>query len=109
MKIVRNVFLCSVLASMLGGCVHLHSVSTTSVPADRSKPVEVETSRFIFLLLNFDNDYVNDLTRDLAKKCPGGKVQGVLTKLEGVTYFPVFAHGVRVTVRGYCVEQAGSS
>ena len=29
--------------------------------------------RFIFLLLNFDNRYVNKLTEDLAKRCPGGR------------------------------------
>ena len=75
------------LAAFFSGCVHMHSLSTTSVPADRTKEVEAEGYRFIFLLLNFDNRYVNKLTEDLAKQCPGGRIEGILTKTEGITYF----------------------
>ena len=50
------------LTAFFSGCVHMHSLSTTSVPADRTKEVEAEGYRFIFLLLNFDNRYVNKLT-----------------------------------------------
>lgn len=92
------------LAAFFSGCVHMHSLSTTSVPVDRAKVVEAEGYRFIFLLLNFDNRYVNKLTEDLAKQCPGGRVEGILTKTEGITYFPVIAHGVKVTAKGYCVS-----
>lgn len=94
------------LASVLSGCVHMHALSTTSVPADRSKEVEAEGYRFIFLLLNFDNRYVNHLTEDLAKQCPGGRVEGILTKTEGIVYFPIIAHGMRVTAKGYCVSDS---
>ena len=104
MKMGRRCILGLVLGFSLTGCAYLGSVSTTSIPVDRSKMVEVETSRFIFLLLNFDNDYVDELTRDLAKKCPNGKVQGVLTKHENITYFPLFAHGVRIKATGFCVQ-----
>ena len=40
----------------------------------------------------------------LAKKCPKGKVKGVLTKHETITYFPLIAHKVRVSAEGYCVR-----
>lgn len=95
-----------VLGLMVGltGCSHLASVSTTTVPADRSKAVEVEAERLMIFLVNFDNDYVNTLTEGLAAKCPNGRVEGVLTKMENVTYFPLIAHSVKVTARGYCVE-----
>jgi len=86
------------------GCVHLDSVSTSSVPADRSKPVEAEASRFLFLLFNFNNDYVDTMSRDLARQCPAGRVEGILTKQEWVTYFPLFAHRIRVTASGYCLK-----
>jgi len=91
------------LATVFSGCVHMRSMSTTSVPADRSKQVEAKGYRFVFLLLNFDNRYVNKLSEDLAKQCPGGRVEGILTKTEAITYFPVIAHGMRVTAKGYCV------
>ena len=106
---LRRSFLFCVLGFALTGCAYLGSVSTSSVPVDRSKMVEVETSRFIFLLLNFDNDYVDQLTRDLADQCRNGKVQGVLTKHENITYFPISAHGVRVPATGFCVEGEGDS
>ena len=86
------------LAAFFSGCVHMHS---SPPPAyRRPKEVEAEGYRFIFLLLNFDNRYVNKLTEDLAKQCPGGRVEGILTKTEGITYFPVIAHGMRVTAKG---------
>lgn len=90
----------------LSGCAHVNSVSTTSIPADRSKPVEAETSKFLFMFINFNNDYVNELTEKLAAQCPDGRVEGVLTKLEYVTWFPVFAYSVHVEATGYCVDGA---
>lgn len=90
----------------LVGCTHMRAVSTTSIPAQRDTPVEAEAYRFMFLLLNFDNDYVHSLPRDLAKQCPGGRVEGVLTKHEAITYFPLIAHAVRVTATGYCQTAA---
>lgn len=97
-----------VLALCGTGCAHLNSVSTTSVPADRGTPVEVNASRFVFLYLNFDNDYVNEMTKELAAKCPNGRVEGILTKMEKVTYFPLFAHSIKVYATGYCVAPAAT-
>ena len=93
--------LCAAMFS-LTGCTHMHSVSTTSIPVQRDKQVEAEVYRFMFLMMNFSNSYVDTLARDLAKQCPGGRVEGILTKHERVTYFPIIAHGVRVTATGYC-------
>ncbi len=89
------------------GCTHLQSVSTSSIPEQRSKPVKAEGYRFIFLGFNFNNDYVNEMTENLAGKCPDGQIKGILTKFENIIYFPVFAHAVRVEAQGYCVG-AGS-
>ena len=61
-----------------------------------------EAYRLIFFLMNFNNDYVHSLPRDLAKQCPSGRVEGVLTKHEDITYFPLIAHATRVTATGYC-------
>ncbi len=91
------------LGALMSGCVHLASVSTSSIPADRGQQVEASVSRFIFMGFNFDNDYVDGLAEDLASQCPGGRVRGVLTKHESVTYFLLFAHSVRVTATGFCV------
>ena len=88
------------------GCVHLGSVSTSSIPVDRTKAVEVEASRFFFFFFNFDNDYVDALAADLARQCPDGKVEGILTKLEGITYLPLILHAARVTASGFCVAQS---
>ena len=67
-------------------------------------PIEASESRFLFLFINFDNDYANRLTGELANRCPEGRVEGILTKQEFVTYFPLLAHLVRVTATGYCVK-----
>ena len=70
-------------------------------------PIEASESRFLFLFINFDNDYANRLTGALATQCPKGRVEGILTKQEFVTYCPLFAHLVRVTATGYCVKGEG--
>ncbi|MCY4643831.1 MAG: hypothetical protein OXB88_04380 [Bacteriovoracales bacterium] len=86
------------------GCANLVSVSVSSIPKKRVKKVRVKTERSIFFLLNFNNDYINDLTEKLAHKCPRGRVKGVLTKHESITYFPFIAGKVRVSAEGYCVS-----
>ena len=85
------------------GCIHMRSMSTTSVPADRSKPVEAKGYRFMFLMINTDNRYVNTLIQDLAQQCPNGRVEGILTKHENIMYFPLLAHAAQVTASGFCV------
>ena len=85
-------------------CTHLLTVSTSSIPTNRSRPIEVETSKLFFFLLNFNNAYVNELVEDLANKCPRGKVQGIITKKESIVYFPLIEQESRISAHGYCVK-----
>ena len=94
------------LSVLFTGCVHMRSMSTTSVPVERSKPIEAEGYRFMLLMINTDNRYINNLPRDLAAQCPNGRVEGILTKHEDIIYFPLLAHAVRVTASGFCVDAA---
>ena len=103
---IRTIVTSLILSFALTGCVHLGSVSTSSIPADRSRPVEVEAYKFLPFLVSFSNSYVDDLVVSLAEQCPNGRVEGVLTKQELITYFPGIAHAYRVTASGFCV--AGS-
>ena len=93
----------SVAGALLSGCVHMSSISTTSVPMDRSTPVYAEANKFMFLWVNFSNDYVDFLTEDLAAQCPNGRVEGILTKQEDIVYFPI-GGAVRVSASGFCVN-----
>jgi len=86
-------------------CTHLQSVSTSSVPAARSKPVAAEGSRFMFMFFNFDNKYVDNVVMDLARQCPNGRIEGILTKYETVTYFPLIAYRLQASAQGYCVAK----
>ena len=106
MKLLSSALLWAMVC--LSGCVHMASLSTTSIPVERSKPVEAEAYRFLFFMMNFDNYYVDELTRDLASQCPDGRVEGILTKQEDIMYFPALAHAVRVTATGFCVVGAPS-
>lgn len=87
----------------LASCAQLRSVSTTTIPPQRGEKVQAEGYRFIFLLLNFNNRFVDNMAQDLANQCPGGRVEGILTKDEVLTYFPLIAHAYRVTATGYCI------
>jgi hypothetical protein len=92
------------LCLLCSGCVHMRSISTTSIPVERDNAVESTGYRFLFLMINFKNDYVNEMTKDLAQQCPDGRVEGILTKQENIVYFPLFAHAVRVSATGFCVK-----
>jgi len=92
------------LVLSLSACTHLNSVSVTSIPKERSQKVSAERYKFLFLLLNFDNKFVDEMEKELAEKCPNGKIQGIVTKTEGITYFPLLAHAYNISAEGYCVK-----
>jgi len=96
------------VTAMASGCVTLQSASLTQVPVKREKKITADSTRYIFFLLNFDNDYVDKVRDDLIRKCPNGKVSGILTKDEAVVYFPLIVHGRRLHAEGYC-EQNGKA
>lgn len=95
------------LMSGLGGCAMLNSVSITPVPANRSHEVSAESQRWIIFGFNFDNDYVDTVSHDLSRKCPDGKISGILTKDEVYNYFLFFVLKHKLTATGYC-EKRGS-
>ena len=101
---MRNFILAACLLILSSGCTHLSSVSTSSIPKNRGKKVQSTAERFIFFAFNFNNDYVDEMTEDLANQCPKGKVKGILSKHESITYFPLVAHKIRVSAEGYCVR-----
>ncbi len=92
-------------AFFLMSCTHLSSVSTSAIPTQRSKPVSAVGERFMFMLFNFDNKYVDNMVMDLARQCPKGRVEGILTKYEVITYFPLFAYNLKASADGYCVAK----
>lgn len=86
-------------------CAYVASVSQTSIPKDKSKMVEAKVTNNIIFLFNFNNDYIDDLTKQLMDQCPNGSVKGILTKDENITYFPIIFHRNVITAKGYCVSQ----
>ena len=48
---IKSIVTSLILSFTLVGCVHLGSVSTSSIPADRSRPVEVERFQFLPFLM----------------------------------------------------------
>ncbi len=103
MKMLRVLGL-SAFATLFTQCASIQSVSLTQIPKERKKVVETTASRFIFLGLNFNNDYINQLTDDLKAQCQGGVVSGILTKDETYNYFLGLAITRQVTAKGYCVK-----
>lgn len=94
--------------AIVSGCVSLQSASLTQVPAKRDKKITADSTRYIFFGLNFDNDHVDKARDDLIRKCPNGKVSGILTKNEYVVYFPIVVHASRLHAEGFC-DQNGKA
>ena len=89
------------LFALTTACTSLQSVSVTQIPSDRSRPVRAEVSNTALFGIHFDNDFVDELTPDLVKQCPRGRVTGILTKHENTSYVIVATR--RVIATGYCV------
>jgi hypothetical protein len=87
------------------GCTSLQSVSLTQIPKDRSRPVRAEVNNTALFGIHFDNDFVDDLTPELLRQCPHGRLTGILTKHEDTTYVVVATRTVVAT--GYCVDAGG--
>ncbi|MBD65907.1 MAG: hypothetical protein CME62_11915 [Halobacteriovoraceae bacterium] len=97
-------FLSFLLLVGLISCAHVNSVSQTSIPTQRSKVVTAKVERNIIFFFNFNNDYINDLTKQLIDQCEGGAVEGILTKDTNMTYFPIVFHKSVVEAKGYCIQ-----
>lgn len=92
---------------VLSGCASLGSVSVTQVPADRSRPISAESHDWTVFGIAGDNDYADEVPRQLFAQCPRGKVTGVLTKSESKLW--VFVSRRRVTAHAFCVVDAGAA
>lgn len=99
---MRFLSLTAITGILLSACVSLQSVSLTQVPLQRSKKIKAESNKMIFFALSFDNDYVDKVSDNLKEQCPGGKVQGILTKDELTNYFLGLVIKRSITATGYC-------
>lgn len=96
------VFLLALLS--LSACTTVQSAYLTnmSAPAASARPIEAESSKLVFLGLNFDNDYAFEARESLYAQCPAGMVTGVLSTYETRSYVIFTDHVIRA--RGYCKE-----
>lgn len=99
LKKSTQVIFMSAVITMSTGCASLHSVSVTSIPQNRNQKVSANVSKWIVLGLNFNNDYVDELTESLRRKCDG-KVTGILTKYESKLF--LIASKNEITATGFC-------
>lgn len=104
---LKILFAAIISALTLSSCAHLNSVSVSSIPAQRANEVSAESNRWIILGFNFDNDYVDAVRTELSRKCPNGKISGILTKDEIYDYFLVLVQKRHIQASGYC-EKAGA-
>lgn len=93
-----------VLGIFMTSCVSLNSVSLTQIPKNRSQQVSATASKMIIFGLSFNNDFVSNVSNELADKCKNGKVTGILTKDELVNYFLHIVVRRRVVANGYCSQ-----
>jgi hypothetical protein len=97
------VFFLSIIIFFLTNCASLNSVSLTNIPKDTTKTISTTQSKFVFLFMNFNNDYADLLSEDLRNQCQGGVVSGILTKNENICYLPFcFLASNKITAKGFC-------
>lgn len=101
-----NLLITAACILSLSSCASVNSVSLTQIPAERNNVVTAESSKTIFLGFNFNNDFVDLIVTDLKSKCPNGKVTGILTKDEVISYFLVYTR--KITATGFCNQQTAA-
>lgn len=67
-------------------------------------PISAQGSDWSLLGLTLSNDFVDEVIGKVRNQCRNGKIQGILTKYQTVTYFFVFKR--EVFVKAYCVKGA---
>lgn len=91
----------------ISSCASINSVSLTQIPQERNQKVKVVKDKIIFLGFNFDNDFVDQMSTELKRQCPDGRITGILTKDENINYFLYIVWKKQVSAEGYC-QRAGA-
>lgn len=105
MKIKMNsIIIGSALFSIffMSSCASINSVSLTQIPQERNQKVKAVKDKIIFLGFNFDNDFVDQMSTELQRQCPNGRITGILTKDENINYFLYIVWKKQVSAEGYC-------
>ena len=89
------------LTLLMSGCVHMNTVSLSSIPAQREQVVSAESSRFLLFGISFSSDFVDEAVQSLSEQC-NGKVEGIITKFETHNYFLYMFMSDVVSVKGFC-------
>lgn len=100
---MKSIIILLTASLLFTGCASLNSLSLTSIPAKKGRPVFAQTSKLIFLGFNFDNDFVEDIQKQLQTQCRDGEIRGILTKDEVFNYFLVWKH--QITAEGQCLTE----
>ncbi|HET9237586.1 MAG TPA: hypothetical protein VFO10_10065 [Oligoflexus sp.] len=107
---MKRLFILCAWISLLGsGCTYTVAVSQSNIPAQRKKPVTASVSKFIFLGLNFDNDFALQLGTRLKEACPQGSVRGVTTQDMLTIYLPGIFWARETSAQGYCMPQKATA
>jgi hypothetical protein len=89
------------------GCMTVRSISANQVPpqSDRRQKISASDSGLVILLVPFGNSFVDSAKERLMTQCPGGSIEGLLTKFQA-TYVSLIFDRPEVTMEGYCVKAA---
>lgn len=101
---MKKVILALSALFLFSACASLRSVSLTSIPKQRSRKIEAQSSKWIIFGLSFDNDYADQVTMELKDRCNNGMVRGILTKDENFNYFIGIVMKRQITATGYCLK-----
>jgi hypothetical protein len=84
----------------------VRSISVNQVPkqSERRNKISSSDSGFIVFLIPFGNSFVTTAKEHLMDQCPGGAIEGLLTKFQSTTYVPLVLEMPQVTMEGYCVK-----
>lgn len=87
------------------GCMTVRSISANQVPSqsDRRLKISASDSGLVILLVPFGTSFVDSAKERLMAQCPGGAIEGLLTKFQA-TYVPLLFDKPEVTMEGYCVN-----
>lgn len=88
-----------------GACSTVESISISQIPPEsvRKQKISSSASNFVFLAIPFGNSFVAKAREDLERQCPGGAIEGILSKHQNTQFFPAIASKQSVIMEGYCI------
>ena len=95
----------------LNACKTVRSISISQIPSEagRKNKIVASASNPIIFLVPFGSSFPDNARQELLDQCPGGAIEGVISKHQTTEYLSVFFMLDEVIFEGYCNKKSSKT